>query len=207
MSPLSASFGVTEYIVGESPSSFFMRADQALLRAKEEGRNRVVLGQQVERGLNFVCQGQSSDEWLPTDEALLQQLFISHSPFEVVTAKLDCFVQEQQAEMQSGDKNRIVIHTGDNEPTGLFRRTNDRRAAFKIDLQFKEICDGQDPHGRSRSKTRLQITVCLLRQRDRRLTDVKQQADLLMRALVSFLMLQPAHAPNPGPEAAGREST
>ena len=38
---VTASFGVTEYRHGESPDEVFARADQALFRAKEGGRNRV----------------------------------------------------------------------------------------------------------------------------------------------------------------------
>ena len=38
---VTASFGVAEYLPGESEEALFRRADQALYRAKERGRNRV----------------------------------------------------------------------------------------------------------------------------------------------------------------------
>ncbi|WP_326491136.1 MULTISPECIES: GGDEF domain-containing protein [Thermus] len=38
---LTASFGVAEYVLGEEEDSLFRRADQALYRAKDAGRNRV----------------------------------------------------------------------------------------------------------------------------------------------------------------------
>ncbi len=40
--PITASFGVTEIQAGDTPETMLRRADRALLRAKESGRNRVV---------------------------------------------------------------------------------------------------------------------------------------------------------------------
>nr|WP_295883985.1 GGDEF domain-containing protein [uncultured Devosia sp.] len=46
---LSASFGIAEYAAGEPPASAFVRADAALYRAKEAGRNRVEICPEAER--------------------------------------------------------------------------------------------------------------------------------------------------------------
>ena len=42
--PITMSFGVTEYIKGESEDFIYKRADEALYKAKQSGRNRVVVG-------------------------------------------------------------------------------------------------------------------------------------------------------------------
>jgi len=42
--PITMSFGVTEYINGESEDYIFKRVDEALYKAKEQGRNRVEIG-------------------------------------------------------------------------------------------------------------------------------------------------------------------
>ncbi|MDA7817146.1 diguanylate cyclase [Sulfurimonas sp.] len=42
--PITMSFGVVEYIMGEESESIFHRADTALYKAKESGRNRVKIG-------------------------------------------------------------------------------------------------------------------------------------------------------------------
>ena len=42
--PITMSFGVTEYINGESEDYIFKRVDEALYRAKEKGRNKVEVG-------------------------------------------------------------------------------------------------------------------------------------------------------------------
>lgn len=188
-STLSASFGVAQFSPDDSPSSFFARADHALLWAKEEGRNRVVLSQRRGLGTTFVCNGRSSDEWLPTGESLLCHQFTSSSPMEVLAAKLNGFVHDHGAEIKLAEKDRAVIHIGDEVPS-LFRRMNDRRVGFKIDLQFKELDKANQKPGRFPSQTLLQISIGVLRQRDRRQADVKQQAEVLMRSLCSFLMLQ-----------------
>ena len=44
ITPITMSFGVVEYVKGDDEESIFKRADKALYRAKESGRNRVVLG-------------------------------------------------------------------------------------------------------------------------------------------------------------------
>ena len=41
---ITMSFGVVEYVKGDDEESIFSRADKALYRAKESGRNKVVLG-------------------------------------------------------------------------------------------------------------------------------------------------------------------
>ncbi len=41
---VTASIGITKYKIGEDTSQFFIRADKALYRAKEGGRNRVEVG-------------------------------------------------------------------------------------------------------------------------------------------------------------------
>jgi len=41
---VTSSFGIVEYVSGESQDGFIKRVDEALYRAKEEGRNRVVEG-------------------------------------------------------------------------------------------------------------------------------------------------------------------
>ena len=42
--PITMSFGVVEYVMGEDSDSTFKRADQALYKAKEAGRNKVKVG-------------------------------------------------------------------------------------------------------------------------------------------------------------------
>jgi len=42
--PITMSFGITQYIKGENKDFMFKRVDSALYKAKESGRNRVVVG-------------------------------------------------------------------------------------------------------------------------------------------------------------------
>lgn len=44
---ITMSFGVTEYVFGESAEEFIARADALLYKAKEEGRNRVAVGRSM----------------------------------------------------------------------------------------------------------------------------------------------------------------
>ena len=42
--PITMSFGVTQYIKGDDDTTLYKRADEALYKAKESGRNKVMLG-------------------------------------------------------------------------------------------------------------------------------------------------------------------
>jgi len=44
ITPITMSFGVVEYVKGDDEKSIFKRADLALYKAKDSGRNKVVLG-------------------------------------------------------------------------------------------------------------------------------------------------------------------
>ncbi len=44
ITPITMSFGVVEYVKGDDKKSLFKRADKALHRAKESGRNKVIIG-------------------------------------------------------------------------------------------------------------------------------------------------------------------
>jgi diguanylate cyclase (GGDEF)-like protein len=201
---LSASFGVAQFHAGDTPASLFNRADQALLRAKESGRNRVIFGELADCGeTKFVNKGNSKVIWQATDDAIICQQYTTSSPIEVLGAKLEGFVIEQQARFNIVQPNRVEIQTTD-EAVGLFRRSNDRRVGFKVDLQFKEICEHQDGSRKFGPRSLIQISIGALRPRDRRQADIRQQAEVLLRSLCSYLMLSPLQAAEPSPDRSRR---
>ncbi len=202
---LSASFGVAQFGRHDTGGSLFERADQALLRAKESGRNRVVFGDLQENGETRFVSGSDSnkEQWQASGEAVICQEFTTSSPIEVLGAKIEGFVLEQQAKIKLVEPMRVVIHTTD-VASGIFRRSNDRRVGLKIDLQFKEISAQVDGSDRFGPKTLLQVSISVLRQRDRRQADIKQHAELVLRGLCGYLMLQSANATEPEPHRPGR---
>jgi diguanylate cyclase (GGDEF)-like protein len=188
---LSASFGVAHFRREDTPATLFVRADQALLRAKETGRNRVVFGEYRSAGrTDFVQTDMPTAELIPTGNTILRQIFSSSSPPEVIAAKVQGFAHEQQAVIKSAELDRIVVHTSD-EAVGLFRRTNDRRVGFKIEMQFRNAAATSPVSGRFTPQILVDVAVSVLRARDRRLTDVKQQAEHALRTLCGYLMIQP----------------
>ncbi len=60
---ISASFGVAERVTGESRDDWFKRADQALYRAKEGGRNRVEVCQETRSKSNSMIHIDWKREW------------------------------------------------------------------------------------------------------------------------------------------------
>ncbi len=186
---LTASFGVAPYRPGDSPKSVFVRADKALLRAKESGRNRVVLSKVHTNGSTYFvgANDELAEAMFSSGDHVLVREITCTSPIEVLAAKLEGFVNEQQAKLLVVEPRRVVLQSSDQ--AGLFRRTSDRRIAFLIEILFtdlnslREFEPGQSPY------TGLKIQLSVVRQRDRRLSDVRQQAEALARSLFSFLMV------------------
>ena len=196
---LTASFGIAQYRSGDSPKAMFVRADKALLRAKESGRNRVVLGKvQINGSTYFVgANDELAEAMFSSGDHVLVREVTSTSPIEVLAAKLEGFVNEQQAKLLAVEPRRVVIQSSDQ--AGFFRRTSDRRIAFMIEILFADLNSERAAEPGQTPYTGLKIQLSVVRQRDRRLADVRQQAEALARSLFSFLMVSVPLAEHPRP--------
>ena len=151
---LTASFGVSQLQSGDTPTDFFVRADKALLKAKELGRNRVVeassIGEETQMlevetppapGLNWKrIHGRviSSNEYMTT------------TPMPVLLQKLGGYIREVEGEITKVDTNHTtfkLIQKGLNDPS--------KKGRFIVDIQLHEV-EKKDP--RDTSKTILNIT-------------------------------------------------
>jgi diguanylate cyclase (GGDEF)-like protein len=186
---LTASFGVAQFNPSDSISSFFDRADRALLRAKESGRNRVIIGERASNGEMRLISVPVRESWQPGNVQLLTHQFTTSNPFELLVVKILGFVEEHQASITMVEPKRMVIHTRGSSG-GFFRRNSDRRVSLAVDLQFREESRKSDQSKQS-PNIRIHIGVDVVRHRDRRCPDVEQQAERMVLSLCSYLMLNP----------------
>jgi len=192
---LTASFGIAETSTNDSCESIFVRADQALLRAKEEGRNRVLCTE----GEDFEISGSVAElddaDWLNfPHEHLLQKEFITPAPIDVLATKIKGFVEEQQANILQYDSGHIALSFGGEQ--SLFRRGSDQTLGLLVDIEMKR----PEPRslGRSRgSQTNLRITIRAKNKRDRRRQDIGEAAAHLLQTIRSYLMLDDGSSLNP----------
>ncbi len=188
---LTASFGVAHFNREDTAKSVFVRADQSLLRAKESGRNCVVFGEYHSSAVTryIGAAEEVAAELNVTADVIVSREIASSSPIAVLAAKLDGFVQEQQAQILAIEPQRIILQTPDE--ASFFRRSSDRRIAFQVEIRFDNLSAGSVAHRGFVPHTGLKIKISVVRQRDRRSNSVRQQAEFLLRMLYGYLMLNP----------------
>jgi diguanylate cyclase (GGDEF)-like protein/putative nucleotidyltransferase with HDIG domain len=179
----TASFGVTEIQLGDTPDTMLKRADRALYEAKERGRNRVV---QLGAGLR----GDGAEAELCQDpkarNLLLEQKLVSLVPLSIVVEKMRGFVADHQAQVVDVEGGHVRLNFAGE--SGFFRRRADRAVPLTIELTFEERAAGKGVATDGPSKTCILVRVLLQHNRDRRHADAIQRARQLLNSLRSYLM-------------------
>jgi diguanylate cyclase (GGDEF)-like protein/PAS domain S-box-containing protein/putative nucleotidyltransferase with HDIG domain len=206
---ITASFGVTELQVGDTPETMLRRADRALLQAKDQGRNQVV---QLGDGM---MDEKVKRSWWPFQTtwrggALVEATLVTMVPIEVAVQKLRGFIADQQAKISKTDDTELELTVTDTG-AGANRRVNDRPLTFVIQLrlsqQHSERANTQGFASGSYVETRVQVRISPRRDRDRRREATIEKARRLLGSLKSYLMAReddgstPAEATTSGTHA------
>ncbi len=198
---ITVSFGVTEIQPGDTPESMLRRADRALLEAKRVGRNTVV---QLGDGLYKVPVGGPSTtlEGKPSGELMIDTVLSTSVPLNIAVEKLRGFVLDHHAEILGIKNDRIDLQI-DAQQGQSNRRRSDRPMPFLVELVFSEQrIMLRNPEGQSTGhvlKTRVRVSIRLLRARDRRNAEITMQASAILAAIQAYLMAhQDATNPEPG---------
>lgn len=194
---LTASFGVTEVLPSDTCEVVIQRADEALFRAKESGRNRV-LYTAVDGKPKTVQVSQPTRKetasWLSwfsgqKEDPLISQEWLTSVPLNVVIEKMRGVVMDFQAEVLVVEESRVQFRV-ENQAIAELRRRSDRRQLFIVDVKLAEV-DFQIGRGSSPSKrTMLKLEILPNGRRDRRVTNHKEQVEILARTLQSYLVAQ-----------------
>lgn len=194
---LTASFGVTEVLPSDTCEVVIQRADEALFRAKESGRNRV-LYTAVDGKPKTVQVSQPTRKetasWLSwfsgqKEEPIISQEWLTSVPLNVVIEKMRGVIMDFQAEVLVVEESRVQFRV-ENQAIAELRRRSDRRQLFIVDVKLAEV-DFQIGRGSSPSKrTMLKLDILPNGRRDRRVTNHKEQVEILARTLQSYLVAQ-----------------
>lgn len=203
---ITASFGVTEIQDGDTPETMLRRADRALLKAKELGRNTVV---QLGSGISRREQEVELPSWLswlrrrPPDQLLKCEL-ITPVPLKMAVEKLRGFVADHQAQILSIDEEFVALEI-DVAKIGLSRRTSDRPAPYVLEMSFSEKQLTIESGGQA-VRTGIDVALRPKRSRDRRQRDALEKARRVLASLKSYLMAQEvaAQAVSVGRKRSGR---
>ena len=133
---ITASFGVAELQKSDSATEFFIRADTALLKAKELGRNRVVEASSVSNPELMAASETSLSgvSWRNLKSAsLVCEEFVSSTPLSVLVEKLRGFIVESEADIRrvEPDYANLLLQVDDENNPG-------RKGNFIIDIEFQE---------------------------------------------------------------------
>ena len=133
---ITASFGVAQLRPTDTATDFFVRADSALLKAKEMGRNRVVAvatttGDQMKP---VVGESLSGLNWKPEGRrTLISEEFVTQTPVSVLVEKLRGFILEFEADIRhvQSDFASVEVEMED-------RKNYSRRGRFRVTFEFRE---------------------------------------------------------------------
>ncbi len=186
---ITASFGVTELQSGDTPASMLRRSDQALLMAKEQGRNQVV---QLGNGMK---KPETKKHWWQFEnrfsDPLVENTLASDVPVNVAIEKLRGFVSDHKAKIVSTNDNLVVLEMS-SESVSYDRRKKDRHIIFRIEMEFQE-----DRVERSNNlgfaagvyaQTRIELKIRPRRARWGRKADQTERARLIQQNIKAYLM-------------------
>ena len=185
-SSITASFGVAGVLDGDTPDTMLRRADRALLRAKDTGRNRV-----VSFGRDEGAEQAAPASWFqprtetPDPELSWRWRLVARTPSDVLVGKIRGFVADHRAEIHEVRENyvRIVLHV---EKEGETRRFLDRRLSLQISLALPESEHGM-AHGQE-----IDLTIQPFRTKDRRRADLTDTVQRVCQSLKSYLVAEDA---------------
>ncbi len=194
---ISASFGVAQLRPEDDHTSFLERADQALLLAKQQGRNRVVLAAGDSGGRGEPKQAvarRSCFSWLrrlrpgPVPSLLECQLMTA-VPMNLAIAKLRGFVVDHHGRLRKVENDQVVLQIS-TQHIKQPRRATTRAFDLLLEVNFLET-DLKSPIGGVNVVTVMYLCVRPVGRRKPDLKQLKQQSELLRMGFQSYMVAQP----------------
>ncbi len=186
---MSASFGVTEFQPGDTAVTAFVRADQALLIAKESGRNQVQFLQtesHPDGSPTPEVRGFQSDlDWLELKGRILKQEEGElKCPMEVLIQKIKGIVAENEYKIVFAEPDHVRIRI--NKVPGIKLGLMDRHTPLLVDIETRE--DTPSLLGRGKC-LRTRISLRVVKTRDRRHKDLERRLSMVLRDFTEHLAM------------------
>lgn len=187
---ITASFGVTEFQSGDTSETVLSRADRALLKAKDNGRNRVIqLGTGNTEDLPKTSPKRSwLSSWFESDDQPKDKEYdiVTPVPVDLAIEKLRGFIADHNAEIISVNENQVVIKLNALYMQGGRRRV-DSQIAVRAELTLSEH-KHDNPTRLAPSKTNVHVILQPVRNRDRRSGELEACFTQVLASLRSYLM-------------------
>ena len=193
---LTSSFGVAQLEAADTPETLLRRSDQALLSAKERGRNQVVqLGNAMQQPHREKKRWWNFGMFRP--QSLVETTLTTEVPIDIAIEKLKGFVSDQSARIVSIRDKHVELEIS-SQNMGHHRRQGDRPGPFRIDLEFSEVrLQKTNTFGLAAgtyAHTAATVTIRPKRRRNRRRDDQLDRARLILQSLKAYLMAKEPEA-------------
>ncbi len=185
---ITASFGVAELLPGDAGTDFFVRADTALLRAKELGRNQVVESSASMSGQEPLLKSSqhatlNHANWRKLKGQILESKeYKVSTPMPVLVEKLRGYIIESEAEIRrvEPDFASLVVEIED-------ENNYSRKGSFIVNIEFQE-CETQDNKIGRRTDSYIRISV---REGKRKwfASNSNDLAPIIIKEIQNYLML------------------
>lgn len=170
---VTASFGVTELQSGDSAESIVARADRALMKAKVNGRNRVI---QLGSGNSFEDAGASAKPgWISWFTGRRKQRdefdIVTPVPVDLAIEKLRGFISDHNAQIVMVKENQLTLSVRAKVSRAKVGRVGRRRCDTEVTMRVSMTLSQKNGDGASRSSVVQTNVHCLIepiRTRDRR---------------------------------------
>lgn len=189
---ITASFGVTEFQSGDTAETILARADRALLKAKDNGRNRVVqlgLGRMSEVS-EPAHRGGWFDWLIGTDEVTTTMVdILTPVPADLAIEKLRGFIADHHAEIVKVSENQLSLKVLSGSTPGGRRRV-DHRIAFHAVLTLSEAQKDEMLNEKANPgcSTKVHLELKPIRNRDRRRREMKDAVTQVVSSFRCYLM-------------------
>ncbi len=186
---VTASFGVTEFQAGDTHETILSRADRALLKAKDNGRNRVI--QLGSGSVAIPRQSAPKRGWKSWFESQIQSGenefdIVTRVPIDLAIEKLRGFIADHQAEIIRVEENHVSLRlTAVSQQAG--RRRADQQISLRVEMTLSEA-NVENATANTPSTTNVHISLQPLRNRDRRNAGLKACYEQVQESLKSYLM-------------------
>jgi diguanylate cyclase (GGDEF)-like protein/PAS domain S-box-containing protein len=185
---ITASFGVTEFQQDDSAISAFVRADQALLMAKDAGRNQVKVIADTDKPEqireNEIEKNAPKKEWKSLRGIVLRSIEgETNVPVDVMVEKVKGYVSDNNADVIFAEPNHVRLRIRKPAVVKL-RRAFDRHTPLFIDLESRPKIDLRT---KLEKGTELKISVRVVHARDRRHREIAERVALVLRDFVEHL--------------------
>ena len=188
---LTASFGVTEFQEGDTVITTFVRADQALLVAKETGRDKVHFMQTESHPQGSVApepRGMRQDiEWNKLKGLILRsEQGELKCPMSVLIEKIKGIVSDNEFKIVFAEPDHVRIRI--NKVYGVKLAILDRHTPFLVDIETREETPSLLGGGGGKV-IRIKISVRVVKTRDRRHKDLERRVNMVMREFLGHLAI------------------